>query len=176
MGFQKRTGNTTGTFVFDTRTDKLERWAREQMDKWGLTDWKFQWDRGVMRFGYCSYTKKTISVSLVLTNKQPNDDQFRDTVLHEIAHALAPHCGHNYIWKNTCIKVGANPERLIEENEIEAPEHNYYGYCPTGEHGIIRKMYRLTKKAKTTACGRCCKEKNGGVYHPDFLLVWKENK
>lgn len=175
MGFTKRTGNTAGTFVLDTRTDKLERWAREQMDKHGLTDWTFEWDRGVRRFGACHYGKKKITISLILTNKQPNDDQFRETVLHEIAHAITPNCGHNYIWKNACIKVGAKPERCYDES-VEQPEHNWHGMCPTGEHGIVSKRYRLTEKGKRSACSRCCREKNGGVWHPDFLLVWKDNK
>ncbi len=43
----------------------------------------------------------------------------KDTILHEIAHALCPnHEGHGKLWKKTCVKIGAIPQEIsCWENE-----------------------------------------------------------
>jgi hypothetical protein len=44
-----------------------------------------------------------------------NEIQFRDTVLHEIAHAIAGiQAGHKIEWKLVARMVGANPERTCD--------------------------------------------------------------
>ena len=54
-----------------------------------LPTWKFEFDRSKVRFGKCSYGSKTISLSRHLVELNA-DVEVRDTILHEIAHALAP--------------------------------------------------------------------------------------
>lgn len=39
------------------------------------------------------------------------DRDFRDTVLHEMAHILTPGQGHNQNWKNVAVKIGCNGNR-----------------------------------------------------------------
>ncbi|MEI7632519.1 MAG: SprT-like domain-containing protein [bacterium] len=71
--------------------------ARNEMDKNGLNDWHFAFDKSVSRFGVCNYNTKTIKLSLHLTFL--NDaDRVKSTILHEIAHALVgSEQGHNKV-------------------------------------------------------------------------------
>ena len=56
--------------------------------------WSFQFDHSKVRFGKCNYTKKEISLSRHLVQLN-SEAEVRDTILHEIAHALAPRgAGH----------------------------------------------------------------------------------
>ena len=54
--------------------------------------WSFQFDRSKVRFGKCNYAKKEISLSQHLVQLN-TETEVRDTILHEIAHALASRRG-----------------------------------------------------------------------------------
>jgi len=82
--------------------------------------WKFKWDRATRRFGCCHHQRKIISLSLPLTRLNP-ETQVRDTLLHEIAHALTPGQGHNRHWKKKCVEVGAQPSRCFMPEEVILP-------------------------------------------------------
>lgn len=91
-----------------------ERLARELMSQHGLAGWSFAWDRARRRFGTCSVERRRITLSAYLTHL--NDEaHVRDTILHEIAHALAPGDGHGARWKAACRRIGATPERCYRE-------------------------------------------------------------
>jgi len=94
--------------------------AKDLLRQHGLTDWKFRFDRARRRFGSCSTARKTITLSRALTMMNP-DDQVRDTLLHEIAHALTPGDGHGSRWKAKCVEIGANPVRCFTEKEVAVP-------------------------------------------------------
>lgn len=91
------------------------RLARTLMDEHGLRDWHFAWDRARRRFGSCGVTRRTITLSahLVQLNDEP---QVRDTILHEIAHALAPGDNHGAAWQAACRRIGAKPVRCYRED------------------------------------------------------------
>ena len=96
---------------------QIKVFALEQMDKWGIDDWKFVWDtRAVRRYGQCRYSKKEIGITKKLANINTIEET-KDVVLHEIAHALTGRGhGHDAVWKRMCIKVGARPERWHSQN------------------------------------------------------------
>ena len=50
--------------------------------------WKFAFDRAIRRFGNCDYTRRRITLSAPLTLLN-DEEKVKDTILHEIAHALA---------------------------------------------------------------------------------------
>jgi hypothetical protein len=54
-----------------------------------LPKWSFQFDSAKLAFGKCNFTDRVISLSRHLVELN-NEAEVRDTVLHEIAHALAP--------------------------------------------------------------------------------------
>ena len=78
---------------------------REQLD----ADWSFRWNNRKRAFGVCHYRKKTIQLSTVLTATEP-EHKVRDTVLHEVAHALAgASAKHGPRWREMARAVGATP-------------------------------------------------------------------
>ena len=58
-----------------------------------------------------SYLKR-IQLSSVIFDHEQNQDSFRNTVLHELAHVLAG-CEHhhNYVWRMVARRIGCNAQR-----------------------------------------------------------------
>jgi len=94
--------------------------ARQLMDRHGLSDWNFAFDRARRRFGSCQPARRRITLSVMLTRLN-EDSQVQDTILHEIAHALTPKDGHGQAWKLKCVEIGANPKRCYTDQEVESP-------------------------------------------------------
>lgn len=97
----------------------------EELGAHGLVDlgWKGELDRARRRFGVCRMSDRVISVSRVLAELN-SVDEVRDTILHEIAHALAwekygENCGHDARWKEICVEIGARPERCYDEEVVQ---------------------------------------------------------
>lgn len=95
---------------------QAQKLALDLMLEYGLihNGWTFRIDKGgVHRYGSCSWTRKEITLGLAfVTNPGAPAEAIRDTILHEIAHALCPPgSGHSQIWRDKCLDVGAHPER-----------------------------------------------------------------
>ena len=132
-----------------------------------LPGWSFRFDGSVRRFGCCKYTRKEITLSAKLTELN-NESDVRDTMLHEIAHALLSKAeGHGYLWKETVKKLGGKPERCYSGKDIKTPEKSFRGTCP----GCQRTIERF--KRMQIACGRCCKKHNGGKFTNDYKFNWE---
>ena len=73
--------------------------ARELMDRHGLDEWALRFNGARKKLGECRPLQKLILISRVhALNGAPG--QVTDTILHEIAHALAgPNAGHGPAWK-----------------------------------------------------------------------------
>jgi SprT protein len=123
-----------------------------------LPKWSFTFDRSKARFGKCDYRKKQISLSKHLV--ELNDvDQVRETILHEIAHALAPRgAGHGPAWKALALSIGCNGGRCFG-NEVTRPAPKYQGACPSCNR-VIRRHRR-----RTLACGHCAT-----AFDPKYLF------
>jgi len=148
---------------------KAAEYAGFKMIEHGLMDkgWKFQFDTAVRTFGYCHHGKRTISLSKPLT--ELNDEQeVKDTILHELAHALCPRGeGHGELWKQKCREIGAKPIRCYSSRTVAIPEVTKYRYeCPNcGRHVI--KTYVMRKSLR--ACGPCCRKHNNNVFSRDYV-------
>ena len=84
--------------------------------------WTGALDNAVRRFGACRYAKKRISLSRHLATIN-SDEETLDTILHEIAHALAfeehgEECGHDERWQAIASRIGARPERTVDAEEV----------------------------------------------------------
>lgn len=89
--------------------------------------WTFSFDGACNRAGLCSFRRKRISLSAELTQKATNA-QVRETILHEIAHALVgPAVGHSEKWRTKARSIGCSGARL---HNIEV-DYKYVGYCPS---------------------------------------------
>lgn len=109
----------------------FEKLARKQLNKYGLHKWKFEWDQAKRIFGRCYWYQKTISISAPLfeANQANNFNEVLDTLLHEIAHALAyvkNRCkDHGPAWKRWCKVVGARPEPFYCLSNITEAKPKY---------------------------------------------------
>ena len=124
----------------------------EHLKKWGLIEkgWKFALNRGKKMAGCCKYRNKEISISL--HHIQNNDEnEVKDTILHEIAHALTPGANHGRAWKIACIKVGANPKRCHDLELVQTSK--YYATC-----GCEGKRWQYHRKIRRTLFCRNCKQ------------------
>lgn len=112
----------------------------EKLTEHGLTQkgWRGDLDTAEKRFGLCSPSRKTITLSrsLVALNSQ---EEVLDTILHEIAHALAAietgdNCGHDHRWRAICRRIGAKPERCYDSRDVTTPNASWIlAHRHTGE-------------------------------------------
>jgi hypothetical protein len=94
--------------------------ATGTMDEHNLfeEDWSFEFDNAKRRLGYCDPTKKLITISKYFTG-EATEEQFRQAMLHEVAHALLPSfrtdgtsIGHGPEWRALCRRIGYTGDRL----------------------------------------------------------------
>ncbi len=109
-------------------TDEALRLLENKLTEHGLTaqGWTGSLDNAERRFGVCRPASKEISISRTLSALN-SEEEVLDTILHEIAHALATieyrdNCGHDERWKTICRRIGARPERCYDGEEVTAPD------------------------------------------------------
>lgn len=146
----------------------LKAFALSRMDDFGLlaAGWSFRFDRARRRFGICRFGVKEISVSRTLVELNP-EEECRDTVLHEIAHALAgPRAGHGPKWKAMCRRVGARANRCYNHDQVAEPQHRYEARCATCGHSI--GFHR--RPSRERACAKCCRRYAAGKFDRRFMM------
>ena len=145
---------------------EIESYAKEQIKTY-IPTWKFNWNNRKKSLGVCSYNKETIFLSKPVFSLSENStfEKVRNTVLHEIAHALTPGNHHGKTWKRTLIQMGGDGNRLADiEYKVKG---NYIYKCPNCDK--VSYFYRQIKKLY--ACGSCCNKYNNGKYDVKFELV-----
>ena len=147
--------------MVDMKLQQAAQLAQDLMRRHGLLpEWTFAFDRSKVRFGKCNYRLKQISLSKHLVELN-SAGEVRETILHEIAHALAPRgAGHGPKWRSLALSIGCNARRCFGK-EVAVPEPKYRGTCPACQRVIHR--HRRTK----IACGHCA-----AVFNPKFAFVW----
>lgn len=129
--------------------------ARQLLQEHALHDWGFFWNRRKRALGLCRYERKRIELSLpfVLHN---DEAAVRDTILHEIAHALAgPRAGHGSKWRKICVNIGAKPERC--DHVAIMPRGRWIGTCPSC--GKEYSRHRRPLKNRLYCCRHCGRER-----------------
>jgi len=144
--------------LFTSRTREVERLARELLAAHGLLNWSFAFNRRKTTMGVCFYTRRTIELSIHFVERN-EDAEIRDTLLHEIAHALVgPRHGHDAVWKAACRRIGARPERLA--HEVKMPVGRWQAQC--SQCGTRYHRYRRPKRMRGWFC-RACGPARGGL-------------
>jgi len=147
-------------------TKKAYDLAIALMEANGLWSWSFKFDRAISRFGCCQSSRKLITVSKRLVELN-DESQVKDTILHEIAHAIVGgHEGHNDKWRDVAKLIGCSGERCYSSSNVIVPKGNYVLRCPNCK----RESYYYRRPRNSRACGRCCKEFNNGYYDSRFIL------
>lgn len=123
---------------------KAESMARMLMKRYGLYSWEFHFDRAVHSFGQCHFDDKKITLSrqLVRLNVQK---EVRDTILHEIAHALTGKRAqpHGPKWRAIAKSIGCRGERCFDSDKVKMPAYLYQHKCSGCDHVFGR--YRKPK-------------------------------
>lgn len=136
------------------------------------TNWVFRFDRGRRRFGCCNYTKTTISLSHHLVRLN-SEERVKNTILHEIAHALCPGAHHGPAWVRTAKSIGCTGERCYTAENTVTMKPLIKGTCPTPDCGAVLLRNRVSRKA--CACSACCRRFNHGAYDAKYTLIWSRN-
>lgn len=121
---------------------------KTSLNKHGLDDWSAGLDNAVKRFGVCDLGKKHISLSRALCELN-SDAEVTDTILHEIAHALAferhgKNCGHDKRWKKICVEIGAKPEACCDDSVIQPDAPWLLVHKTTNE--VFHSYYKRPKR------------------------------
>ncbi len=110
-------------------------------------EWSFGFDHAKTRAGLCNYTRKRITVSRYLAARF-DDDEIHQTLLHEVAHALAgPHAGHGPEWRRVARELGYVGKRT-HDGETATEFAPWVGTCPAG---LVH--YRYRRPVKAPSCG-----------------------
>jgi predicted SprT family Zn-dependent metalloprotease len=146
--------------------DVARRMALQLMREHGLIGrgWRLRIGRAVRRFGsYHGRLKRiTLSGPLITLN---DEAEVRDTVLHEIAHALVGTThGHDRVWKAMAEAVGCRPQRCYSAQAVHVPPARYRFECPAWGHTGTRLRIRVS------SCGRCEPKQ----FNRRYLLRWTD--
>lgn len=115
---------------------EIERHAKALMVAHGVGSLPFEFDRAKRRIGGTHFIQigETILPTKITLSKHwaaiLSEEEIRDTILHEIAHALAgKNANHGPQWRAIARKVGARPERCKAPGGV-AVEKSITANCP----------------------------------------------
>lgn len=105
-------------------------------------------------------TKITLSKHYVLLLPE---DEVRDVMLHEIAHALTPNHGHDHVWRAAARKIGAKGTRCATPSA--APPAPIAGMCPK----CSVKVSEHHRKPRAAWVHKTCRTPL--VYHRNGVII-----
>lgn len=135
--------------------------AEQLLLEHGLTRWRVELDGAKRRAGVCRFADQVIGLSAPLTELH-GEEEVRDTVLHEIAHALVgPSHGHDRIWRATAVRIGCSGARCMDS---DAPRvaGDWVGVCPAGH---VKDRHR--RPERVMSCGLCSR-----TFSADHVYTW----
>lgn len=95
-----------------TNLTEIREFANEVLRDEHLAEdgWTFTFNGRLRRaLGRCCYSDRTIELSRDFAVAHGLDEHVKDTILHEVAHALTPGHGHDKVWKRVARRLGATP-------------------------------------------------------------------
>lgn len=156
-----------------------EKLCRSLLQEHGLLKYRFEWGNMRVQVANCStsplndnrapqYRTGRVRFSRYYAAEY-TEAQVKETMLHEIAHALASHdVNHGPEWKKIALSIGSNGKRCAgAEDAVDLTKYNkWISYCPNGH-------FRTKARRPTTrmpSCGKCSK-----TYNPAYLLKFVLN-
>lgn len=139
------------TLTLSPRTQEARALAWRLLVEHGLVGWSFRFNRSKTMMGTCRFGPRIIELSRHFAERNELA-AIQDTLLHEVAHALAGRtAGHGPAWQTICRGIGARPERLSDEAEM--PPGRWQAVC--AGCGTIHHKYRKPKHMRGWHCRRC---------------------
>jgi predicted SprT family Zn-dependent metalloprotease len=130
--------------------------ARGLIAEHGLVEWHFGWNRRKRALGLCRYRERRIELSHHFV-RENELGPVRETILHEIAHALAgQRAGHGAAWKAVCLRVGCMPHACDKTGAV-MPRGRWRATC-----GGCGKEYHRHRRPPASArywCRKCGPER-----------------
>jgi hypothetical protein len=156
--------------------DDAQALAELHMEAHGLLQqgWTFRFDKATRRFGQARVHHEpgrgrlmeiSLSRPLTLLNAEA---QVENTILHEVAHALAGmKAGHGPKWKACALRVGATPKACYDarEDDIKVP-YRWEAVCPACR---VVRIHALRPFRTARSCGAC----HPGGWDLKFKLLWR---
>ncbi len=165
---------------------EAETLARRLMAEHGLTakGWRFGWDSARRRFGAARPSSLTISLSVPLVSL--NDEaRVRNTILHEIAHALAgPGIRHEVSrfgrrrkkadwhgphWRAIALAIGCDGKTCFSSETTNRPVAPYEQFCRNCDW----KRPAFRRSSKRQACSRCCRAHGSKGFDERFVVGFR---
>lgn len=143
------------------RLDEARALAVGLMAEHDLSGWRLVFDEAKTRAGVCRPDSREIGLSRPLTLLYDRE-QVRDTVLHEIAHALVgTRHGHDRVWRAAALRIGCSGTRCVSE---DAPRLDgaWVGVCPAGHRSTAHR-----RPVRVKSCRQC-----SAVFDTSALLEW----
>ena len=129
---------------------ELEAIASREMAKHGLHGWTFAFADTKRRLGVCKYRTKRIEIAEYYALNSPRESVL-DTLLHEIAHAIAgPTAHHGPVWKAIAVRLGATPRACDNSDTIVMNPGDWQATCST-----CKKIFHRYKRPKCLSGYRC---------------------
>ena len=114
--------------------------ASRLMNEHGLTGWRVKLDHARRRAGQCDFMAQTISLSRHYV-RHAETDHIRDTILHEIAHALVgPKHGHDAVWRQKAREIGCTANRC---HTLYFSVAKWIMRCPNGCFAVERHRRKM---------------------------------
>ena len=115
---------------------------------------------GTCVFRYGTPVRITLSKPWVI---ELDEAEVKDTILHEIAHAIAGHeAGHGLKWKAACQTIGANPYRLARLDsklvkDVKQKLSKYHAVCadPLCDTEVYFDRFTKNWQHGVYRCGKC---------------------
>jgi predicted SprT family Zn-dependent metalloprotease len=130
---------------------RAEALARELMDLHGVSDgWEFGWSRSVLKYGQAKRTwRRGVYVNEIVLSKRltevSEEAKVRDTILHEIAHALVGlEHQHDSIWKAKCLEIGGDGQATVAGFDTVAKVVRYTYHCTIDDEILSVSQRRLS--------------------------------
>ena len=109
------------------RLAEVSRLAEELIRRHRLAGWSFQFNDASRQAGRCVFDLRVISLSRLYC-LEASAEEVRDTLLHEIAHALVgPAHNHDSVWKAAARSIGCTGDRC---HDVDFAPPRYIVSCP----------------------------------------------
>lgn len=123
--------------------------ATDLMAQHRLTGWRLVFDNAKTRAGACHSDRREITLSRPLVSLY-SVEQVTQTVLHEIAHALAGSGhGHDQVWRTIARRIGYSGGRClpVDAPKVEGP---WVGVCAAGHRTTAHR-----RPIRVRSCPQC---------------------